>query len=387
MEFTTNQNILDVLQLYEYAMSIGKSLDYEENCSQFLRLVLKRKNLNACWIIVVEKKHAQIVYAIPNGENIEKIQSEELIEFLKTQKAPLFSEVNEIHKRISPIDLDKGYICMHPLEEEGYLYLYSKHKPIQKDEIIKLSPVINKFSKTLEACRVYSSQNRILRKLEDQNHELNDYAHVVSHDLKSPLRNIETMISWIEEDLNNQLKDETLNYLNRIRENISKMEGLISGILSYSSVGSDFSRDKRIDMNKCLRSLLDYNFIPKHITIELPNNLPVIKGDTYRVEQLFQNLINNAIKYNNKKRGLVQITYEDKDTFHQFSIKDNGIGIDPKYHSKIFQTFQKLHYHKDSSGVGLSIVKRIVQSYDGKIWLDSQLGEGTTFSFTLKKML
>ena len=114
MEFTTNQNILDVLQLYEYAMSIGKSLDYEENCSQFLRLVLKRKNLNACWIIVVEKKHAQIVYAIPNAENTEKIQSEELIEFLKTQRAPLFSEVNEIHKRISPIDLDKGYICMHP---------------------------------------------------------------------------------------------------------------------------------------------------------------------------------------------------------------------------------------------------------------------------------
>lgn len=387
MEFTTNQNILDVLQLYEYAMSIGKSLDYEENCNQFLRLILKRKNLNACWIIRVEKKYAQIVYALPKAENKEKIQSEELIGFLNSQKGPLFSEINETHKRISPIHLDNGYICIHHLGDQGFLFLYSKHKPIQEDEIFKLSPVINKFSKTLKACRAYSSQNRILQKLEDQNHELNDYAHVVSHDLKSPLRNIETMISWIEEDLNTQLESGTLDYLNRIRENISKMEGLISDVLSYSSVGSDFSREKLIDMNKCLRSLLDYNFTPEHITIELPDNLPVIKGDTYRIEQLFQNLINNAIKYNNKEHGLVQITYDDQNTYHKFSVKDNGIGIDQKYHKKIFQTFQKLHYNKDSSGVGLSIVKRIVQSYGGEIWLDSQLGAGTTFSFTLKKML
>lgn len=387
MQFTTNQNILDILQLYEYSMSIGRSLDCDENCNQFLRLVLKRKNLNACWILECEENSIKSIYSLPKAEKSKKILDSKINDFLKSQTSPYFVEIDDFHKTIAPIKLDKGYICMHPLSDSKFLFLYSKNKPIEKNEIVKLSPVIDKFGKTLKACKAHSNQAQILQKLEERNHELNDYAHVVSHDLKSPLRNIETMISWIEEELSEKLNNNSSNYLNHVRENITKMEGLISDILSYSTVGSEFIRETNIDMNKCLEELIDYNFTPDHIKIQIKQDLPIIKGDTYRIEQLFQNLITNAIKYNNKEHGLVEISYQDLDQFHQFSVRDNGIGIEPKYHDKIFQTFQKLHEQKDSSGVGLSIVKRIVQSYGGEIWLNSELGRGTTFTFTLKKLL
>jgi len=387
MQFTTNQDILDVLQLYEYAMSIGKSLDYQKNCSQFLRLLLKRKNLNACWIVQCNNESIETVYSLPKADRSNTIYHKDILNFLSSKKQPYFIEVDELHKILSPIPVNEGYICMHPLGDEGFLFLYSKNKMIERQEFIKLSPVINKFSNTLQACKAHENQTKILQKLEEQNLELNDYAHVVSHDLKSPLRNVETMVSWIEEDLHGQLNNVTQDYLSHIRENIAKMEGLISDILSYSSVGYEINRKTQIDMNKCLKDLMDYNFIPDHITIELPENLPIIKGDNYRIEQLFQNLINNAIKYNNKEHGLVKITYQDQGEFHQFSITDNGIGIDRKYHDKIFKTFQKLENYKDSSGVGLSIVKRIVQNYGGKIDLISEVGKGSTFTFTLKKLI
>ena len=134
--------------------------------------------------------------------------------------------------------------------------------------------------------------------------------------------------------------------------------------------------------------MVEYSKIPlikTSIFSTVKNNLPIINGDKYRLQQLFQNLIVNALNYNNKKLGTIEIVAKNQGDFWEFQIKDNGIGIDEIYFSKIFKTFEFLDGSKKSSGIGLSIVKKIVELYGGEIWLTSEPNIGTTFFFTLKK--
>jgi len=113
--------------------------------------------------------------------------------------------------------------------------------------------------------------------------------------------------------------------------------------------------------------------------------LPIIKGDKTKFQQLFQNLVSNAIKFCDKEKGFVEINYVDNNTFHQFAIRDNGIGIEKKYHDKIFQIFHSLNKREDSTGIGLSIVKKIIDLHEGDLWLESEPKVGTTFYFTIRK--
>lgn len=385
MVFNNDKTILEVLQLYEYSMSMGKSLDYEENCSQFLRLILKRKNLNASWILRSNKFQIDCSYAIPSMEYNVNASDKESLDYLNSITSPLTTEVEDIHVKLCPIKIESGYLFIYPLKNEGHLFLYSRHQAINLNEILKLSPVIDKFSNTLKACRAYSSQAKILRELELRNRDLNDYAHVVSHDLKSPLRNIETMVSWIEHDLQDKLPQDSQGFLNHIRENIVKMERLISDVLVYSSIGEDINNKVAIDLNKSLKRMLSYLYVPNHIKVEIKNELPVIRGEAMQIEQIFQNLVSNAIKYNDKKEGLVEISYSDLPAHHQFTISDNGIGIEEKYYDKIFDSFKRLHNYQDSSGLGLSIVKRIIQKYGGEISVQSEVGKWSKFTFTIQK--
>ena len=225
----------------------------------------------------------------------------------------------------------------------------------------------------------------LLDKLEKSNNELQEYAHIVSHDLKSPLRSINALVSWIKEDNQGTLDEDTLRNFNLIEMTLEKMERLISDILSYSSIVSETKENQRIDVNVIIEDLKQILFVPEHISIEIKNKLPVVFGERAKLQQLFQNLISNAIKFNNKERGLIEIDVSDKKSFYQFSIRDNGLGIEKKYHEKIFKIFHSLNKSKDSSGIGLSIVKEIVDMYHGEIWLESQLDKGTTFYFTIKK--
>lgn len=234
--------------------------------------------------------------------------------------------------------------------------------------------------KTLE-----KQKEQLLENLEKSNNELQEYAHIVSHDLKSPLRSIFALVSWIKEDNKNQLDDASLENMALIESTLEKMEQLITDILSYSSVSFEVNENQLINLNDIIADLRQILYIPNHITLSVLNKLPVIEGDRVRLQQLFQNLISNAIRYTDKEEGLIEIDVENKKSYYLFSIKDNGIGIDKKYHKKIFKIFRSLSNHKNSSGIGLSIVKKIIDTYEGKIWLESNVGQGTTFYFTLKK--
>ncbi|MDO6595996.1 ATP-binding protein [Oceanihabitans sp. 2_MG-2023] len=239
-------------------------------------------------------------------------------------------------------------------------------------------------NQTKEIVQMNKQKQFMLNELAHQNQELSDYAHMVSHDLKSPLRSIDTLTAWLRQDYEEIFDENGKKTLKLIRTNVEKMDTLISGILEYSTIGKNRIEVYDVDLNNLIEDLLKSIQVPDHIHIT-KTDLPIIKGDKYRLKQLFQNLIGNAIKYNDKDQGTVAIGLEDKKEYWQFHIKDNGKGIDKTYFNKIFKTFEKLENNPDSSGIGLSIVKKIVELYGGKIWLESQVHIGTTFYFTLKK--
>ncbi|SCX99212.1 His Kinase A (phospho-acceptor) domain-containing protein [Nonlabens sp. Hel1_33_55] len=233
---------------------------------------------------------------------------------------------------------------------------------------------------------VNKNQERLLQELALQNQELNDYAHIVSHDLKSPLRSIEALVSWLKEDYEQELGDEGKAQIELIVTHLEKMDALIQGILSYSSIDKEERKENSIDLNKLMSETIDLLHVPPHIEVKI-HNLPSITADRFKIQQLFQNLIGNAVANMDKTEGRIDLIARKLDQGVQFEVKDNGKGIHQDYYGKIFQVFQKLEDDSMSTGIGLSIVKKIVNYYGGTIWLDSELNKGTTFYFTLPKTI
>lgn len=228
-------------------------------------------------------------------------------------------------------------------------------------------------------------KEELLIDLSHQNEQLNEYAHVVSHDLKAPLTNIHTLISWFLDDRKADLKENDLKHLDLVLFNVEKMDFLIKGILDYSTIDRLESEDSEINFNTMLKEVLQTILVPNNITINVQDNLPNIYGNAWRFKQVFQNLIQNAVKYSDKEKGQIDVGFIDKKDHFEFYVKDNGIGINPNYFERIFKVFTKLESTSSSSGIGLSIVKKIVNYYNGNIWLESKEGIGTTFYFTFLK--
>ncbi|GAB5476478.1 MAG: hypothetical protein Mars2KO_45770 [Maribacter sp.] len=228
-------------------------------------------------------------------------------------------------------------------------------------------------------------KEKLLEELEKSNEGLQEYAHIVSHDLKSPLRSISALASWLTEDYHDKLDDDGKFNLQQIQEKIEGMDGLIDGILKYSSINDATLDNTLVDVNEVVGGIREIIFVPENVNIVIMNPLPSIKVDKTKIHQLFQNLISNAVVNIERTDGLVEISSKENTSHWQFSVKDNGVGIPKEYHEKIFKVFQSIGNNQRSTGIGLSIVKKIVDVYQGKIWLESTVGEGTTFHFTLKK--
>lgn len=228
-------------------------------------------------------------------------------------------------------------------------------------------------------------KEQLLQKLKHQNEQLNDYAHLVSHDLKSSIRSLSALLSWIKEDCGEKIGEESVANLNLMEAKIEKMDKFLEDIINYSEIGGTSLKKTTIDLNKKVNKITESIHIPQHISIEIKGNLPVLKADARRLRQVFQNLISNAVNFNDKEIGLVEIGVEEAEDFFTFSVKDNGQGIPKEYHEKIFNTFTTLGYQEKSTGMGLSIVKRVLNLYGGEIWLESEVSKGSTFYFTIPK--
>ncbi len=238
-----------------------------------------------------------------------------------------------------------------------------------------------------ELKKTQQKQAVLLRQLESSNEELKEFAHIVSHDLKAPLRGISMLVSWLGNNSSLKPGEKAGRYIKLLRLRVEQMHNLIDDILEYSQVG--FVKKKRTSVNvaKLVGDIVDCLAPPEGISISIEGQLPVINCDKTRLRQVFQNLLSNAIKYMDKPYGKIRIGCVEEDGFWKFSVADNGPGIDPKYAGKIFKMFQTLAPKNKSSstGLGLSIVRKIVELYGGRVWVESVPGRASTFFFTLPK--
>lgn len=228
-------------------------------------------------------------------------------------------------------------------------------------------------------------KERLLKELENSNKGLQEYAHIVSHDLKSPLRSISALSTWLYEDYKDVLDETGQHNLHLMQDKVASMDRLIQGILEYSTANNSALGKTEVDLNIVITTIGDTIFIPEHVQLVVPMKLPTLLADATKIQQLFQNIIGNAVMHIEKEKGLVEVIFSDSDSHWSFTIKDNGVGIPKEYHEKIFQIFQSIGSKERSTGIGLSIVKKIVNRYGGDIWVESEVGKGTAFHFTLLK--
>ena len=264
----------------------------------------------------------------------------------------------------------------------------------RQDEIGKLAHVLHAFQKNAEEIKHTAIMlQSYTHALERSNKELDDFAYIASHDLKEPLRGIHNHSRFLLEDNAGKLDEDSVSKLNRLVYLSQRMERLINDLMYFSRLGRQELAILSTDMNVVIHdieSTLDVLLAERNAHITIPKTLPTITCDKTRVTELFRNLITNAIKYNDSPDKMVEIGFlETKGTSRRvFYVRDNGKGIAPEFHEEVFRIFKRLQSGKgeeDGTGVGLTFVKKIVERHGGRIWLESEPGQGTTFYFTLEE--
>jgi len=230
-------------------------------------------------------------------------------------------------------------------------------------------------------------QTELITKIDNINKELKDFASIVSHDLKAPLRGIKSLATWILDDCSDKLGEQGKEQMNLLLDRVERMYKLIDAVLQYSRVGRTEEKIVQVNLNHFIPEVIDMLVPPENISITIENTMPVIECAETHIMQLFQNLLSNAIKYMDKPKGKINVGCVEEDGFWKFSVTDNGPGIEEKHFEKIFKMFQALSVSEEfeGTGVGLTIAKKIVELYGGNIWVESEVGKGSTFFFTLPK--
>lgn len=237
---------------------------------------------------------------------------------------------------------------------------------------------------------------RYMAELERSNQELDDFAYIASHDLKEPLRGLFNHTQFLREDYADKLDEDGVRRLMRVGQLCQRMEQLINDLMYFSRLGRAEMAIQETDLNAVIvdiQKTMDVFVEERHAQIAVPRSLPKTLCDPVRTAEVFRNLITNAIKYNDKAKPLVEIGFlhsaikgagVERNVFY---VKDNGIGIEPEFHQEIFRIFKRLQKPSSATetgtGVGLTFVKKIIERQGGRIWLDSEIGIGTTFYFTL----
>lgn len=249
-------------------------------------------------------------------------------------------------------------------------------KDDKKDELTRLSWALNLMSTKL---------SRNITELERKNEELNQFAYVVSHDLKAPIRGISNVVNWLEEDMAEKISPDINKYLEIIPQRLKRMGDLIDGLLKYARIGRGEYPRESVDVAVLVSDVAEL-IIPKEYEV-IVGPLPVLFTEKILLEQVFGNLLSNAVKYTSPVNGRIEVSCIEYDHFFEFVVADNGVGIEPQYHDKIFEMFQTLRerHDEESTGLGLAIVKKILDENEGSIKVISSLNEGSRFLFTWQK--
>jgi signal transduction histidine kinase len=247
------------------------------------------------------------------------------------------------------------------------------------NERLKAEKELQRLNETLE-------QRVAIRTAEAERHvaELEQFAYVASHDLKAPLRGIANLAAWLEEDLRDILTEATREQLDLLRDRVQRMNALIEGLLEYSRIGKAANPMANVDTGELLAEVIDSLSPPDGVIVDVAENMPTLYTDRLHLYQVFSNLIGNSIKHGNDGQGHIEVTAHDQGEYYEFTVADDGTGIAPEYHDKIFKMFQTLtvNDYGGNTGIGLALIKKIVQEHGGSITVESEEGSGATFRFS-----
>jgi PAS domain S-box-containing protein len=306
------------------------------------------------------------------------------INYFKIPKVRQMGEGFDLHGKDKSGKEFPVEISLSPLETEDGLLVSAAIRDISEKK--KLENQIREININLEK----KVQQRTAE-LETKNKELEQFAYVASHDLQEPLRTTSSFVGFLREEYYGKLDDNANNYLTYISQAADRMQTLIKDLLDYSRIGRKTVLQE-VDCNEILSDVvadLSSAIEGTKAKITSPEALPVVKGYATELKQLFQNLISNSIKFHKENEApVITITSKKIPGAWEFSFRDNGIGIEMKHHDRIFIIFQRLHTRTEyeGSGIGLSHCKKIVELHGGKLWVESQLGKGSNFQFTINKM-
>ena len=257
-------------------------------------------------------------------------------------------------------------------------------KPIDVDDLLNTVKIkIDK--KLLLEQEIIDKTTTISAILQEQKKELDNYAQLISHELKTPLRNISDILIWIREELANPISPEnSINSIEILEKKVERMELLLIKLEQYKNIRFTSFKNNKINLNTIVKKIITKLQVPSHIKVEIKNKLPTLFADEIMLEKVFEIIIQNALDHMDKKKGLILLACEITEEDYLFSIKDNGVGIETKYYEKIFEMFQTLD-STNSTGIGLSIVKKIISYYNGEVKVESKINKETVFYFSLPK--
>jgi PAS domain S-box-containing protein len=254
---------------------------------------------------------------------------------------------------------------------------------------IQISGAIASAQLFSERMRAEEERERLLADLEAKNKEMEAYVYTVSHDLKAPLVSLNGFSGALQKEYESQLGEEGKHYLERIQANVAHMDDLITSLLELSRIGQVIGSIEEIDVAALLREIqnaLAVRLKEAGAEFVVQEPLPTVHADRGRIHQVFANLIDNAVKFRSAERALrIEVGCRQESGFYRFHVADNGIGIVPEYHEQIFAPFRKLHPEIEGVGIGLALVKKIVEHHGGRVWVYSEAGKGSTFYFTIPR--
>jgi two-component system, LuxR family, sensor kinase FixL len=232
-----------------------------------------------------------------------------------------------------------------------------------------------------------AKREELIMALAEANKDLDDFAYIVSHDLKAPLRGIGSLADWLYMDYSDAMDEDGKEHLALLRGRVRRLHHFIDALLSYARIGRTQLRREFFDLNELVVQIVDLLGLPENCKVNFLTPLPVIEAEKVRIGQVFQNLITNGFRYNDKPEKIINISYREHNDNYVFEVQDNGNGIEQRYFDKIFQIFQTLQTRDDyeSTGIGLTIVKKVIEVHKGTIKVESTINVGTTFIFTLPK--
>jgi PAS domain S-box-containing protein len=335
------------------------------------------------------------------GEDLIGFTREELLgkcdhDFFPKEEADFFrAKDKEVFATILPVIAEEQITTT----THGVRWLRTKKIGVRDEHgnhlyMIGISEDITELKEKQEQLNHYNSElekkiEQRTKELTDSNKELEQFAYVASHDLQEPLRMVSSFLQLLTKRYNDQLDDAGRQYINFAVDGSERMKVLINDLLMLSRVGTTADETVSVDCNGAVQDVLkiyEQQISEDGAVVEV-SHLPVIKAIKTQVEQLFQNLVGNALKYRGTEAPVISVGCSEEGSRWKFYVKDNGIGIDKKFYDKVFIIFQRLHGKNEYSGtgIGLAICKKIVEKHGGKIWIESEMGKGSTFYFTFPR--